>query len=105
MRIGGPRLSPDERRRVMLTKSNGRTRLNRKKLAYRLIERESIAGQKLYPLLTELVSQHHEELKEARIALAWNLSWQPDADGRVTLGKCKKASELDRELADYDFVI
>ena len=76
-----------------------------KKLSYRLIERESESGQKWYPVLELLVAQHHEELKDAKIALAWNLSWKSDVDGRVTLGKCKKASELDRELAAYDFVI
>lgn len=76
-----------------------------KKISYRLIERESESGKKWYPVLELLVSQHHEELRDAKIALAWNLSWKADVDGRVTLGKCKKASELDRELAVYDFVI
>ncbi len=37
--------------------------------------------------------------------LAWNLTWKADVDGRVTLGKCKRATDLDRELAPYDFVI
>jgi hypothetical protein len=40
-----------------------------------------------------------------RIALAWATSWKPDVDGRLVLGKCKKASDLDRELAPFDFVI
>ncbi len=37
--------------------------------------------------------------------MAWSLSWKPDVDGRLILGKCKKASDLDRELAPWDFVI
>ena len=47
----------------------------------------------------------HEHLKAARIAMAWNLSWKPDADKRLVLGKCKKASDLDRQLHRFDFVI
>jgi hypothetical protein len=59
----------------------------------------------MYAQLDELVTAHHEELAKARIALAWCTSWRPDVDGRVILGKCKKASDLDRELAAFDFVI
>lgn len=76
-----------------------------KKLSYRLIERDSVWGQKLYQMLEDLVEIHHRELADAWIALAWNLSWKADVDGRVTLGKMKKASDLDRELAAYDFVM
>ena len=82
-----------------------------KKVSYWLIPRdwsteaERVIRQPIYRLLDELVREYHEELKDARIVCAWALSWKPDADGRVTLGKCKKASELDRELSPYDFVI
>lgn len=62
-------------------------------------------GATMYALLDELVEAHHPELQDARIALAWCSSWNPDVDGRVTLGKCRKASDLDRELAQFDFVI
>jgi hypothetical protein len=72
---------------------------------YKLITRDNEAGRKMYELLDDLVTKHHDEIINARIVLAWNRSWKPDADGRVYLGKCKKASELDRELAPYDFVI
>jgi len=58
-----------------------------------------------YPLLRELVAAHHAHLAEAKIALAWRLGAKPDKDGRVVLGLCKKASDLDRELKDLDFVI
>lgn len=59
----------------------------------------------MYPMLNKLVEQHHEELTNARIALAWNTAWKADVDGRLKLGKCKKASDLDRELAAFDFVV
>ena len=76
-----------------------------KAVNYRLIDPISRGGKTLYGVLRELIDEHHAELTEARFALAWNLSWAPDVDGRVTLGKCKKASDLDRELAAFDFVI
>src|SRR5690242_15647453 len=76
-----------------------------KKLAYALIDRMTDPGRGMHILLNELVEQHHDDLREARIALAWNLAWAPDVDGRVILGKAMKASDLDRELAPYDFVI
>jgi len=56
-------------------------------------------------MLRDLIEQHHEELTNARIGLAWCLSWKPDVDGRWTLGKCRRATDLDRELVALDFVI
>jgi Putative phage metallopeptidase len=77
-----------------------------KAVNYELIGEDEIVGRPMYHLLRELVDAHHrDELHEARIALAWCTSWKPDVDGRVTLGKCKKASDLDRELMAFDFVI
>lgn len=76
-----------------------------KAVHYELIARDSVIGHPMYALLDELVDAHHGDLRDARIALAWNLAWRPDVDGRVTLGKCRKASDLDRELAAFDFVI
>lgn len=78
-----------------------------KKLTYELLGEDTETGRPLYALLAELVEQHHEALyrTDARIALAWCTSWTPDVDGRVTLGKCRKASDLDRELMAFDFVI
>ena len=78
---------------------------NAKRVNYTLIPKDSVAGRPMYKMLNELIEKHHEELTNARFALAWNRAWKPDADGRVTLGKCKKASDLDKELAAYDFVI
>src|SRR3972149_12141547 len=73
--------------------------------SYELIARDSAVGPPMYALLEELVEAHHEHLTDARIALAWATTWKRDVDGRLQLGKCKKASDLDRELAPYDFVI
>lgn len=76
-----------------------------KKVAFELIDRASVLGHPMYALLDELVDVHHQDLRKARIALAWCTSWKPDPDGNVTLGKCMKASDLYREMAPYDFVI
>lgn len=75
-----------------------------KPVVYELIDRDGAYSQ-MYALLDSLVSSHHDELVDAKIALAWCTSWKPDVDGRVTLGKCKKASDLDRELSEWDFII
>lgn len=78
-----------------------------KKVNYELIPRNTgaLVEEAMYALLDDLVTKHHPELAMARLALAWCTSWKADADGRITLGKCRKASDLDRELADFDFVI
>lgn len=76
-----------------------------KTVSYELIAPESEAGERMYPLMEEIINEHHEDIRDARIALAWCTSWNTDKDGRLTLGKCKKASDLDRELAPFDFVI
>lgn len=59
----------------------------------------------MYLQLRELVADFHEHLLDARIALAWCTAWTPDVDGRLVLGKLKKASDLEREFAEYDFVV
>lgn len=78
-----------------------------KAITYVLIPQASEIGRPMYELLYGIVDEHHEELSQShvRIALAWCTSWKRDVDGRLTLGKCKKATDLDRELAPYDFVV
>lgn len=77
-----------------------------KKVAYQLIhDTPNTAGRAMYLMLRALVREYRDDLKDARIALAWCTSWKPDVDGRLVLGKCKKASDLDRELMAFDFVI
>jgi hypothetical protein len=47
----------------------------------------------------------HTDIDEARIALAWRDNLKPDKDGHLVLGKCVKATDLQREFHEYDFVI
>lgn len=58
-----------------------------------------------WKLLDKLVRKHHQHLIDARIALAWRYALKKDADRLLVLGKCVKASDLSRELVDWDFVI
>lgn len=83
----------------------GRKPKGPKKIAYELIPESGDFGEALYARLTKLVLTHHEDISDARIALAWCDAWKPDADGRMTLGMCRRASDLDRQLHDYDFII
>lgn len=77
-----------------------------KRVSYELVP-DTLAepGRSMHTMLRDLVRAHHPDLKDARIGLAFCSSWKADEDGRLTLGKCKKASDLDREFAPYDFVI
>lgn len=79
-----------------------------KVVPYRLIKPTSDDGVVLYRWLLELLEAHHEEVLEARFALAWHTGWKPDDDGHLILGQCRKSSDLEREIQDasaYDFVI
>ena len=58
-----------------------------------------------YKLMAEVRKDYHPDIKEARIALAWRKEWKADKDGRLKLGMCVKASELQKELVEWDFVI
>lgn len=59
----------------------------------------------VHPLIRELAAAHHDHLSEARIGAAWRYRIKRDKDGLLVLGKCRKASDLDREFADLDFVV
>ncbi len=87
------------------TKPEAEVEGKRKPVSYDLIHHDSPAGRLMYAMLNDLVEEHHEEITNARIALAWALTWKPDVDGHAKLGQCKKASDLDRELHPYDFVV
>jgi hypothetical protein len=58
-----------------------------------------------YLILQEMLAQHHPHLAEANIGLAWQKGWNADKDGRLTLGQCRKASDLDRARTGQDAVI
>lgn len=83
------------------TKGNTRAR----RVGYEIIKRDHVEGFPIYSMIDGLVHEHHDHLRDARIVVAWNLTWQPDADGRVKLAACMRANDLARELAPFDFVI
>ena len=58
-----------------------------------------------YKILHVVREQWHQDLDGAKIALAWRKRLKSDKDGHLMLGKCVKGSDLQRELAPYDFVI
>lgn len=72
-------------------------------VTYTLLTRDS--HREAYVRLDRLVADHHEELEPAKIALAWCTSWRADTDGKVTLGRMMRASQLSRELAEWDAVV
>lgn len=77
-----------------------------KKVLFELIKPDQVflSGQP-YELLNEIRAEHHFDTAEAKIALAWKKGTKPDVDGRLMLGRCVRASDLQRELVDWDFVI
>jgi hypothetical protein len=77
-----------------------------KKVLFELISPETVflSGQP-YELLAEIRAEQHFDVAEAKIALAWRKGAKPNADGKIVLGRCVKAGDLQRELVDYDFVI
>ena len=77
-----------------------------KKILIGLIKPEDVylSGQP-YELLAEIRAEQHFDVAEAKIALAWRKGTKPNADGKIVLGRCVKASDLQRELVDWDFVI
>ena len=58
-----------------------------------------------YAILDALVRDHHTDLAQARIAVAWQLDVKADRDGHLLLGRCRKATDLDREFREFDLVI
>src|SRR3954462_9610743 len=78
-----------------------------KEIKVTLITREDPQGEvrQPYAIMERLVGEHHAHLAEAKIALAWKYGNKSDTDGRLVLGQCRKATDLDRELHAYDFVI
>jgi hypothetical protein len=76
-----------------------------KKVQFSLIDPKRTPQHEAYPMMAELRSRHHHSISEARIALAWRKGLKRDKDGHLMLGKCVKASDLQRELVEWDFVI
>jgi hypothetical protein len=74
---------------------------------YRIIGDDTKDGKEIRGLVKSLLATvaQHKELKPAKIAIAWMIRVKANKDGQVTLGKMKKASELDRELHGFDAVL
>lgn len=72
-----------------------------KRLNYELIPEDHPA----YAMMRDLISRYHEDLTQARIALAWHKDVKPDQDGHIMLGKCILVTDLQKELMEYDFII
>lgn len=62
-------------------------------------------ARELYRMLGLLITEHHEHLAEAKIALAWRYNWKANADGQLQLAQTRKIDALDRELHHFDFGI
>lgn len=58
-----------------------------------------------YRLMKEIRGEFHKDTRDAKVVLAWMLDTKQDVDGHICLGKCVRASDLQKELVDYDFVI
>lgn len=78
----------------------------RKKVPVKLLKRVH-AGQvtEPYRIMEELIENHHQNLKDVKIVIAWRFGWSANADGLMTMGRAKKCTDLDRQLADFDFVL
>lgn len=78
----------------------------RKKVTVRLLKRMH-AGEvtEPYRIMEEMLKTEHGHLDGVKFAIAWRLGWRTDADNHMTLGKCRKRGDLDRELDAFDFVI
>jgi len=78
----------------------------RKKVKVKLIQRlYDGKPTEPYRILETVISRDRPDLADVKFALAWNNGWRADADGLLTLGKCSKRKDLDRELDEYDFII
>ena len=74
-----------------------------KKIAFELIESEPETEP--YRIMREVRRDYHPDIDDARIALAWRKGYKPDPEGHIVLGQCIRASDLQRELVDLDFII
>lgn len=74
-----------------------------KKISFELIDPDG--DHEPYRLMRDLRKKHHADLYEANIAIAWRKDLSADVDGHLVLGKCMKATDLQRELVEWDFVI
>ncbi len=67
-----------------------------KQIAVELIDPEK--RDDLYSLLSRTIDEHHSELAECDIALAWKRGWRANSDGVVRACQAVKTADLDREI-------
>lgn len=91
-RRGRPKGSGQKRKRVTV------------KFIQRRVEHTGLITEP-YRIMEEVIKTRRADLKDVKIGIAWRLGWRPDADGRRTLGCCRKRGDLDRELDTWDFII
>jgi hypothetical protein len=58
-----------------------------------------------YSMMSKIRKKYHQEIKHAKIALVYKIGLKPDKDGHLELGQCHKTSDLQKEFAEWDFVI
>lgn len=78
-----------------------------RKVGYKVINTDTVYGRNLKLLVSDIVHDvgEHDDIREARFALAWCTSWTPDVEGIIPLAKIRKATDLDREFVEFDFCI
>jgi hypothetical protein len=77
-----------------------------KKIAFQLILPDDVSIiDRPHELLSEVRAENHFDTAKARIALAWKKGSKANCDGHIVLGFLMRATDLQRELVDYDFVI
>lgn len=78
----------------------------RKRVNVKLIKR--LYGDNItepYRILEQVIKNDRPDLKDVKFALAWHNGWRANADGLMTMGQCRKRSDLDKEIDEYDFII
>ena len=72
------------------------------------VDPDSPAGGVIWPIVDELIAEHHSHLATAKIAVVLNKSWRANTDGRVRVAELRKTGPLHRALlpdAGRDFVL
>ena len=87
-------------------KGSGTKPKKRKKVTIQLLKRVH-AGEvtEPYKILEEILTKERNDLADLKLAIAWRIGWRPDANNILTLGRCRKRGDLDRELDGFDFVV
>lgn len=77
-----------------------------KPVTYERVDRQA-DSKGVYKVLDKCLKQYRSELRDedCRIAVAWRYGLKKNKDGQLVLGKCKKASDLDKQFSQFDFVV